>query len=325
MSATYKLIIRPIAPLHLTTGPITGIDLISITRITYAPLPTTIIGLLANIYCQNKTCKTPHAATQDCIEAAIKDLIQIKEEMGIEEVWGPIITIDGKEYFQASNTLLPINKAREYIEYTKLDRICRERCYSEITEEWYEFREIGKTGIAIDRASRTVRQGFLYRQRYAWPHRIVKYEDQGPVEVGKWHYKYLVITRQDAPWLSEVTKTTWRIGGEGRQAIIEVEKVNKEPPEPSEEAILLTPLVFIGQPPTVSLGDLKELDRVYGVLTDNGPKVRVITTSLGYHETLRCRRPTYPALPPGTAIKLKQKTRHTGPHKELGYGTTLPP
>ncbi|ABW02343.1 type III-B CRISPR module-associated Cmr3 family protein [Caldivirga maquilingensis] len=320
-----ELRIKPIEPLHLTAGPIRGIDLISATRASYAPLPTTVIGLLANIYYETNN-KTQTGKIQD-LDCGVEDLLKVKDEAGIEDVWGPLIVINGREHFLVENTLLPVETLKDYVELVKMDKECQGECYQDLTKEYYQFREISKVGIAINMETRTVRQGFMYVQKYTWPYRVIKDDESEPVPPG-WYYKYIIIMNpQKAGWIRG--KITWNIGGEGRQALIEMGRTNQKPPQPTKEAILLTPLIFTGEKPYVEVDKIDpNIGKIHGILTSKGPKIKITTTSLGYrgktNQSENCRRPIYPALPPGTLVELKQQVSKLGLYTQLGYGATYP-
>ncbi len=251
--------------------------------------------------------------------------------MGLDMLWGPLAVVEGKRYFIAEDTLVPIDRARDYV-----DRVVNMNCARDclgglLGGELLRFGSIEKVGIAMDRErfTGTAKPGFMYRQRFTWLYRVRKGEggaggDERRDAVEGWGgYEYVVRLRGGEDGLVGVRRTM-RFGGEGRQAIIEITAggdVNQE----GAYGVVLSPVAFTGgDPPLVDVEEVDgDVELVYGLLTDGGVKQRVSVTSLGFSEAARCRRPVYPAIPPGTVVKLKRPRSHIGLFKEYGYGSIL--
>ncbi|WP_054853625.1 type III-B CRISPR module-associated Cmr3 family protein [Vulcanisaeta distributa] len=162
------------------------------------------------------------------------------------------------------------------------------------------FKTIDKVGIAIDREARTVRPGFTYRQRFIW---LRKINESGSVEtVRDWGgYQYLIKLGKGGDVLKGA-RVVMRVGGEGRQAIVELVSASEDIPRAETGGgvtygVVLSPVVFDGDAPFINVEQVdKDIELVYGLLSEGGVRQRVMTASLGFSEAAKCRRPIYPAM-----------------------------
>jgi len=279
--------IIPLEPLHIGVKQVSGYEDIGADRVLHLPPPSTVLGALASLLGRT-------------------DVDDPFEGLGCERVWGPLVEIRGRRYFQSEGYLYAEEEVERYIKAVKSPagerprRCCR-------------LREVVRPAVRLE-------EGKAARNLY-----FVKltYVEGKEVSVGDVAYVYYVECK-DVSARREIA----RVGGEGRAAVVEI--VNDDfKPRVCREGVLLSPLLFYSEGPYAEVGrseGLKELEEVYGVLAERWPpKVRSIYVGLGYSMSRNVRRALYQALPPGTVVRLRNEASAAGLFAERGYGSLLCP
>lgn len=279
--------VKPLGRFHIGLKQVGGFDEIGADAVWAAPLPSTVLGALAQIALST----TPSDA--DPFTA-----------LGCKRFWGPLVEIEGRLHFQAGRYLYGVEKIGAYIKAAKEG--------GRPPEPSYEVREELKPGVRLSGA-KTVEN--LYYAEFVWIGRL----NGGAVEPGRVAYVYYA----DCGALS-ARRGLARLGGEGRLAELAVEQEGGAGPKECAEGVLLSPLLFYAEGPYAEVGvaeGLTELEEVYGIVEGEGAKVRSTYVGLGYSMALGRRRALYQALLPGTAVRLKGPAASAGLFKERGYGS----
>lgn len=298
--------IRPLEPLHIGARQVSGHEDIGEDKVLAVPPPSTILGLLAYLKFGEG------AGSDDPLKA-----------LACGRVWGPLVEIKGKLYFQVGESLLDVEDVGRYVEAVKEPGV-------RPPEIKYKLNIVERPGTMLERELKTVRH--LYHVRFSWVEGLGAGERPSPGDIA---YVYYV----ECDKLDEL-KEVARVGGEDRAALVEVLKEGAVKPKECREGVLLSPLLFYAEGPYARVGvdeGLEEVEEVYGVLKLSAegepprtkaewpPKVRSIYVGLGYSLRYGLRRAIYQALPPGTVVRLKRPLIAVGLHCERGYGSLLCP
>jgi len=268
--------IKLLEPIHAGAKQVSGVDDIGADAVYATVMPSTAIGVLASL-------------------AGVRggDPFQI-----CRQLWGPLVEVDGRLYFQAASSLYPVEEVGKYIAAAKGE--------GEPPKARYEVVELERPGVRL--RDKVVQN--LYYAKYLWV--------KGAREVAYLYYADCEGLRGGVEW----------VGGEGRVAVVEVQSDDKVAPKPCREGVLLSPLLFYADWPYAEVGKsvgLQDVEEVYGVLEGGRAKVKSTYVGLGYSLSLRRRRAIYQALPQGTALRLREPAPSAGLHKERGYGSLLCP
>ncbi len=172
-------------------------------------------------------------------------------------------------------------------------------------ESWIK-TQMGRGGELVGRLTRiglaltdlkTAARGYLYKATYYAPVEAIYFIDADKVPTG-----------------------VVRLGGEGRLAVVEGDELRPDPYLPPQRgpAVLLTPLLLPNGKLSPCIKSVKGL--IDPRKEKEGPKVRVVQWGLGFSEVCRERRPTYPALPPGTEVEVEDCDPSQLFLGDLGYG-----
>jgi CRISPR-associated protein Cmr3 len=318
---TLVLVIKPLEPLHFGKTQIPGIDLAGRDAASTVPPPSTILGLLASIkginyYNKPKPCNDPLEDLKTTYrELTGEELTPTKGGVDRPLIWGPVVYIEKVPHIPIEGGyFVPRGEMENYI-----DNAAGENSEIKIKKATVNI----KPGIALDPTSKTPRYGYLYGATY------VGYPLASEI-------RYIV---NAAIPTDQNYKGVYRLGGEGRLALIEIREkptdIRREKPEgkvnESEYAILLTPLLFqpengyartAGHPKGPTPG-LECVEEIYGTYTSDTFKIVVEPMGLGYSEVCNRRRPLYYALPPGTVVKIRCNYKAVGLFSQLGYGAVI--
>ncbi|ACB39504.1 conserved hypothetical protein [Pyrobaculum neutrophilum V24Sta] len=276
---------KPLGPLHLGAKQVAGVEDIGGDLVAHLPTPSTALGALAYIY---REAGAAGGGT---------DALQI---LGCRAVWGPLVEIGGRRYFYAEGRLYRVEQLGEYLSCAKGE--------GQSPRAEGGVRAYEKPGVRLG-PEKAVEN--LYHALFTY------INGASPGEVA---FLYYIDCERAKP-----IKTVARLGGEGRAALVEVDQ-DPGGPKQCSEGVLLSPLLFYSEGPTAEVGGakgLEEVEEVYGVCGEKGPKVKSTYVGLGYNMAEGRRRAVYQALPPGTALKLKTAATNVGLHKERGYGSVL--
>jgi CRISPR-associated protein Cmr3 len=257
---------------------------------------------------------------------AVKGLDRLKPGEEVEqfkgvlgELWGPLIYVKGKrkkggnkgEYLlvhQYPGKLLVLRLEESGV---VLNRIKKEEKGGDDENEADEIipKQVSKIGVGRDLAKRSAMDHLLYSSQFVDFYATIRGEFEN---VEKWGIYVETGVKYEG---------VLELGGEGRLA--KVEKFDLKIPESKGElSILLSPaLLSVGSGKWVLIDDILNEKVENYTLKDIvcGAKIGVIGT--GFNTSMRARRPLYPALMPGSILKVRD--RKIGELKELGWGSLL--
>lgn len=267
------------------------------------PLMSTIVGALY------KAVKGIKFLTPD------KELEEFKNELG--ELWGPVIYVKGKrkeggkkgEYLLVHNypgRLLVLRLESEVV-VNKVDKESNGRIKKEI--DVITPKQVSKIGVGRDLTKRSAMDHLLYSSQFVDFYATIKSEFE---EVENWGI--YVDTKVEYEGVLE-------LGGEGRLA--KVQKFNLSIPKGEEElSVLLSPALLTGVSGGWLVVDdiLNEKVENY-TLRDILYRAKLGVIGIGFNTSVKARRPLYPAIMPGSILKVRE--RKIGELKELGWGSLL--
>ena len=325
--------VRPLGQLHMGLRNLSGVDAFAIDKASTAPLPSTVLGAVGYMLGVVVNTSTSH------VNYDFDDLRQLARGIaGVDLafttstrepiLWGPLVNFNGGGYggyyIPIDNKLLSISNVKRYIDATIK---YYEDPFGEEAKELGKLlinyaKSSGRVGIELARESKTVRR--MFKVTYT------SYKPEPECGGGETTYPELDFTyvlrlsKANEGWVADVV----RLGGEGRLALFSLGEAFK-PPTEGDFAIALQPILIHADRPIAEISGVAGLEcveEVYGVLSGDEFKVRVIDLGLGFSEVGRFRRPMLKALPQGTVIRLRNSDECRGALavgllSELGYGS----
>jgi len=246
-----------------------------------------------------------------------KEVEQFKGVLG--ELWGPLIYVNGKrkkggnkgEYLlvhQYPGKLLVLRLEESGV---VLNRIKKEEKGGDDENEVDEIipKQVSKIGVGRDLAKRSAMDHLLYSSQFVDFYATIRSEFEN---VEKWGIYVETGVKYEG---------VLELGGEGRLA--KVEKFDLKIPESKGElSILLSPaLLSVGCGKWVLIDDILNEKVENYALKDIVCWAKIGVIGTGFNTSMRVRRPLYPALMPGTILKVRE--RKIGKLKELGWGSLL--
>jgi CRISPR-associated protein Cmr3 len=298
--------------LRFAVGHTGGVEVYSKELVRATPLPSTVLGAIGaalGVQLGRDVCR------RECA-----DLETLAERLGGRKVdllsggcekpllWGPLVEVGGHYYFTVGSSLVDVESRDGYVSAARRGE--------ELTEERHSLKLITRVGITLLEEKKVVKTGLTYRASF-YGYALKPY----PASL-----VYAVDLADAAPGRMGVV----RLGGEGRVAgllFLELpEKLQELLSGGGEYAIALSPVLFHteGEVEPGSTPGLKDVEEIVGMLTPEGVKLRAETVGLGFSEICGRRRPLLQALPPGTVLKLRDRSlRAVGLLSCLGYGSLL--
>ena len=301
--------------LRFAAGHTGGVEVYSKELVRATPLPSTVLGAIGaalGVQLGRDVCRRECAD----LEALAERLGGRKVDLlsgGCEEplLWGPLVEVEGHYYFTAGimgSSLVDVESRGGYVSTARRGE--------KLTEARHSLKLITRVGITLLEEEKVVKTGLTYRASF-YGYALKPY----PASL-----VYAVDLADAAPGRIGVV----RLGGEGRVAgllfLEPPEKLRELLSEEGEYAIALSPVLFHteGEVEPGSTPGLEDVEEIVGMPVPEGVKLRAETVGLGFSEVCGRRRPLLQALPPGTVLKLRNRSlRAVGLFSCLGYGSLL--
>jgi len=361
------LIIKPLGPARLASLPILGLEVLGAQKVLGIPLPSTVLGLMGHLL--NIRLKQDQVEKDPLLGiGALIDRISARNEKYNSVIQGPVICVSlhAGSFNDSSESVCKTVREQVFTvpiftkEGVKLVRWDAVKDLGRVSdEEALIIPEDAVIGWAVSRTevgvalrdsimrswSRVVMPGYTFRKSF------VQYVNRHgrSLEV-EFVYKLTVE--------SSLQKTIARLGGEGRQAIVEVKNLSREREVTEIIRRITSPLearpgdyLVLNYWPLIPRNKntlYLERDRIIGLeFFDNpsediigiprianstgSPTIYIVRLGLGFSEVVKQRRSQILALPPGTLIKVKHpfsevRNQIVKAYVELlraGYGSLL--
>jgi len=315
-----QLAFRPLEPLRFGLRNLGGVDVFGVDEVAYIPSPTAVLGALGALLRVSVGCTWRDVYDLSDLKSLARELtgvdLNLTTYSNRPALWGPLLRIRGELHLPVGEHALPASRAGEYVERAVRYYEGEEKAAEEAARLLRRVALVSeRIGVQLD-AGKTVR--LMYRAKY------VSYVDD--VEMLFWAELKTELEKV----VKELKRAVVRLGGEGRLAAVEAAESKGAPPswsQTGEYAIALQPVLIYSDKPVAEVGEatgLECVEEVYGVLEEDGFRVRVVDFGLGFSEACRLRRPVLKALPHGTALRLKSSCKDAaaiGIFSEIGFGS----
>lgn len=327
--------IKPLGPARLSQIPVMTSNYI-VSAVEYplgVPLPSTSLGMIGAAF----GIKLDRNDVLNDSLLGLEALANALEKKGMKTmddtiVKGPLALVGGVLTVTIFNKAGPI-----FVDVDKLQNIAERGQISE-KDIVAKTKSLYMIGVHLGDYNegqyfqKKVIPGYLYKRSFVY---VINSFTGEPLDL---EYLYIVNTGN----LDSNAHRIVRVGGELRQAIVNVKNIGSELEKfakriavacskkiPAGRYLTLTPWPLIPLRDTIYYGDEIEPkpSRVLGVPTFSGPKIMIVRLGLGYSEVLGRRRPVILSIPPGTIIELESPVHCKNIHIKLakaGYYQIIP-